>query len=88
MTVFGPVAAVVMALVLAARIVYGVGYVRRDSLMLLLLLLGNHFSGIKFNQHSPVCFQFLNRYGQSKIVQEEKLKFQVIELDEGKPSDL
>ena len=76
-----------MALGFTTWIVYRARYAGLHSL-LLLVLLSNHFSCIKLNQHSPVCFELLNGYRQSKIVEEKELKFKVIEFDKRKPSDL
>lgn len=89
MIVLGPIATMVVTVVFATWIVYRARYARLYSLLLLLLLLlSNHFSSIKFNQHSPVCFELLNRYRQPKIVEEKELKFKVVEFDKRKSSDL
>lgn len=85
LTVLGPIVAVV-ALVFTTWIVYRTRYGLHS--VLLLLLLSNHFSCIKLNQHSPVCFELLNGYRQPEIVEEKELKFKVIEFDKRKPSDL
>ena len=77
LTVFGPIAAMVVAVVFATWIVYRARYAGLHSL----LLLSNHFSCIKLNQHGPVCFELLNGYRQPKIIEEKKLKFKVIEFD-------
>lgn len=74
----------VVAVVFATWIVYRARYAGLRSL----LLLSNHFSCIKLNQHGPVCFKLLNGYRQSKIVEEKELKFKVIEFDKRKPSNL
>jgi hypothetical protein len=87
LTVFGPIATMVVAVVFATWIVDRARYIGLHSL-LLLLLLSNHLSCIKLNQHSPVCFELLNGHRQPKIVEEKELKFKVIEFDKRKPSNL
>lgn len=48
--------------------------------VLLRLPLRNHFPCVELHQHRPISLQFLDRYGESKIVQKEKLQLQVIQL--------
>ena len=60
----------------------------RTLLDAMLLLLHHDFSRVELDKHGAVCFKLLHRNGQSKIVQEEELQLQVIELCKGKTSDL
>lgn len=43
-------------------------------------LLCNQFTGGKFNEHGAICFEFFHRHRKSKVVEEEKLEFQIVEL--------
>lgn len=76
-----------LAMVFATWIINRVRYIGLDRL-LLLLLLSNHFSCIKLNQHRPVCFELFDGYSQPKIVEEKKLKFKMVKFDKRKPSNL
>jgi hypothetical protein len=44
------------------------------------LLLGENLAGIKLDQHCSIRLHFLERDGKPKVVENQKLKFQVIEL--------
>jgi len=52
------------------------------------LLLCNQFSSIEFHQHSTIGFEFFHWYGKSKVVKDEELEFEVIELHEWKTTNL
>jgi len=52
------------------------------------LLLGENLAGIKLDQHCSVGLHFLERDGKPKVVENQKLKFEVIELRQWQAADL
>jgi hypothetical protein len=43
-----------------------------------LLLLGYNFSSVEFHQHRAVRFEFFNGDREAEIIQEQKLKFEMV----------
>lgn len=52
------------------------------------LLLSYYLAGIELNQHSTICLKLLDRDGESEVVKDEKLQFEMVKLDQRKASDL
>ena len=50
------------------------------GLSLCCLLLGYDLTCVKFDEHRAVGLDFLHWYGQSEVVQKEKLEFEVVEF--------
>lgn len=48
----------------------------------------NHLPRIKLNKHGRVSLEVLHRDGETEIVEEEKLEFEVVQFGKRKPSDL
>lgn len=48
----------------------------------------DHLPRIKLNKHGRVGLEVLHWDGEAEIVEEEKLKFEVVQLGKRKPSDL
>jgi hypothetical protein len=44
------------------------------------LLLGQNLAGVELDQHGSIRLHLLQRDGKPEIVEDQKLKFQVIEL--------
>lgn len=52
------------------------------------LLLCNQFSSVKFHQHGAIRLEFFHGYRKSEIIENEELKFEVVEFHERKTADL
>ena len=52
------------------------------------LLLSYNFASIELDQHGAICLEFLYRNGETEVVEDEELKLEVVELDQGEASDL
>lgn len=52
------------------------------------LLLGNNLTGVEFDKHGAVSLDFLDRHGQSEVIEEKELKLQVIEFLQRQSTDL
>lgn len=48
----------------------------------------DHLPRIKLNKHGRVSLEVLHRDGETEIVEEEKLEFEVVQFGKRKPSDL
>ena len=57
------------------RVCHAARYIR---LRALLLSLRDYFAGVKLHKHRPVCLEFLNRNGESEVVEEKELQFQMV----------
>ena len=51
-------------------------------------LLRHDLPGIKLDEHRPIRLQLLHWYRQPKIIQEEKLQFQMVQLNQRQAADL
>lgn len=51
-------------------------------------MLGHNFPGVEFHKHRPVCFELFHWNGEAEIIQNQELKLKVVELDQGKSSNL
>ena len=51
-------------------------------------LLSYNLACVEFDKHCTIGFELLHRDGKTKVVEDQELKFEMVELDEWKTSNL
>lgn len=42
--------------------------------------MSNYLASVKLHKHRPVCLEFLDRNGESEVVEKEELQFQMVQF--------
>lgn len=60
----------------------------KSSALLRVWLLRDNFPCIKLNQHGGIGLQVFHRNSQAKVVEQQELKFEVVQFSQGETANL